>query len=376
MKRISIQPRADWRHKIEEQGFLFYDLDNYYNEQAAYEFTSGEIEGLEKATAEILDLCLEAVEYVISKKLWSRMIIPPYFADFITRSWKEDHCSFYGRLDLGYHNGQIKLLEFNADTPTGLLEASVIQWYWLQDFNKELDQFNSIHEKLVKHIGVCKDYLPGNKLHLASVRDHLEDYMTVKYLEDCAQQAGVETSFLYIDEISLDGNDRFCTKGGESINSLFKLYPWEWLFREDFGQYLVYDTNRDINWIEPAWKSILSNKMLLVILHELFPESEYILPARFKEPLGSDYVQKPVYSREGANVRVIKGGKLIEQTAGDYGEEGYVYQQYFELPNSEGNIPIIGSWLIGGEAAGIGIREGSGLITNNTSRFIPHYFTK
>lgn len=376
MKRISIQPRADWRRKIEEQGFLFYDLDNYYNEQAAYEFTSGEIEEIEKATTEIFDLCLEAVEYVISKKLWSRMIIPPYFADFITRSWKEDHSSFYGRLDLGYHNGQIKLLEFNADTPTGLLEASVIQWYWLQDFNKELDQFNSIHEKLVKHIGVCKDYLPGNKLHLASVRDHLEDYMTVKYLEDCAQQAGVDTSFLYIDEIALDGNDRFCTKGGEGIDSLFKLYPWEWLFREDFGQYLVYDSNKEINWIEPAWKSILSNKMLLVILHELFPKSEYILPARFKEPMRSDYVQKPVYSREGANVLIIQDGKLVEQTGGDYGEEGYVYQQYFELPNHEGNIPIIGSWLIGGEAAGMGIREGSGLITNNTSRFIPHYFTR
>lgn len=376
MKRINILPRADWRQKIAQQGFLFYDLDNYYNEQAAYEFTSGEVDQLEKATAGIFDLCLEAVEYVITKKLWSRMIIPPFYADLITRSWKEDHCSFYGRMDLGYHNGQVKLLEFNADTPTGLLEASVIQWYWLQDYNSSLDQFNSIHEKLVKHIGVCKEYLPGHKLHVACVRNHLEDYMTVKYLEDCAQQAGVATEFLYVDEISLDGSDRFCTKGGEAINSIFKLYPWEWLFHEDFGQYLVYEINGNINWIEPAWKAILSNKMLLVILHELFPSSEYILPARFKEPLKGDYVRKPVYSREGANVSIIKDGNIIEQTAGDYGGEGYINQQYFELPNLEGNIPIIGSWIIGGVPAGMGIREGSGLITNNTSRFVPHYFTR
>ena len=90
MKRINIQPRPNWRQKIEQQGFLFYDLDNYYNEQAAYEFTAGEIDAIEKATAEIFDLCLEAVEYVITKKLWSRMIIPPFYADLITRSWKED----------------------------------------------------------------------------------------------------------------------------------------------------------------------------------------------------------------------------------------------------------------------------------------------
>ncbi|HEY1112810.1 MAG TPA: glutathionylspermidine synthase family protein, partial [Chitinophagaceae bacterium] len=179
MRRISILPRPDWRRKVEEQGFLFYELDNYYNEQAVYEFTSGEINTIEKATTEIFEMCLEVVEHVISKQLWSRMIIPPYFADLITRSWKEDHCSFYGRLDLAYRDGQVKLLEFNADTPTGLLEASVIQWYWLQDYKKELDQFNSIHEKLVNHISVCKNYLPHQKLYVACVRDHLEDYMTV-----------------------------------------------------------------------------------------------------------------------------------------------------------------------------------------------------
>ncbi|HEY1113767.1 MAG TPA: glutathionylspermidine synthase family protein, partial [Chitinophagaceae bacterium] len=169
--------------------------------------------------------------------------------------------------------------------------------------------------------------------------------------------------------------DRFCTKEGEPINSIFKLYAWEWLFHEEFGQYLVYEANREVNWVEPAWKLILSNKMLLVLLHELFPQSEYILPARFKELLNGNYVRKPLYSREGANVSIFRNGAMVEQTGGDYGEEGYIYQKYFELPNFGGNIPIIGSWLIGGEAAGIGIREGSGLITNNTSRFVPHYFT-
>jgi glutathionylspermidine synthase len=376
MERISITPRENWIKKIEEQGFLFYNLDNYYDEKAAYQFTANEVDQLEKATTEIWDMCLEAVEHVIQKKLWDRFFIHRYYADFITQSWKEDHCSFYGRLDLGYNDGVIKLLEFNADTPTGLLEASVIQWYWLQDYNASFDQFNSIHEKLVAHLKTCKTYFPNNQLYFSSVRDYVEDYMTVKYIEDCAQQGGITTDFLYIDEISVDNNSRFCNKEGQPIDSLFKLYPWEWLLNEDFGQYLPVKVNSHMNWVEPPWKAILSNKMLLVLLHELFPHSPYILPAAFNAPLNSTYVKKPVFSREGANISIVKNDVIAEQTTGDYGQEGFIYQDYFELPNINNNIPIIGSWLIGGRSAGMGIRESSGLITDNTSRFVPHYFIK
>jgi glutathionylspermidine synthase len=39
-----------------------------------------------------------------------------------------------------------------------------------------------------------------------------------------------------------------------------------------------------------------------------------------------------------------------------------------------GSFPVIGSWVIGDAAAGIGIREDDGPITRNSSRFVPHYF--
>ena len=131
-------------------------------------------------------------------------------------------------------------------------------------------------------------------------------------------------------------------------------------------------------WIEPPYKTILSNKMLLKYLYELFPDSPYILPCTFLKPgeTGAHpghYVRKPVYSREGANITIVANGQLLEETGGDYGEEGFLYQQYSELPSFDGNSVVIGSWLIGGQPAGIGIRESSGLITNNTSRFCPHY---
>ena len=379
MKRISITPRPDWEQKIRDQGFLFYKNESYYTESAAYEFTSAEVDLIETATAEIFDMCLEVVDYVVKNQLWDQFFIPKQYAELIEWSWKEDQPSFYGRFDLAFDgNKQIKLLEFNADTPTSLLEASVIQWYWLQEYNKDYDQFNSIHEKLLAHIQTCAPYLLSDKLHFSCIKENIEDFMTVKYMQDVASQTGLKTDFIYTDDISLNAADQFCTKDGELLKNIFKLYPYEWMFHETFGNYLT-STKKQCLWIEPAYKALLSNKMLLKYLFDLFPNSPYILPCTFLKPgetgrLPNNYVKKPVYSREGANVSIVVGGQLLEETEGDYGEEGFIYQEYAELPNFDGNHAVIGSWLIGGVPAGVGIRESSGLITNNTSRFCPHYF--
>jgi glutathionylspermidine synthase len=41
-----------------------------------------------------------------------------------------------------------------------------------------------------------------------------------------------------------------------------------------------------------------------------------------------------------------------------------------------GNYPVIGSWVIYGESAGIGIREDRQEVTTNSSRFVPHLFSE
>ena len=88
-------------------------------------------------------------------------------------------------------------------------------------------------------------------------------------------------------------------------------------------------------------------------------------------------MKKPLLSREGANISIHTAGGDIA-TGGDYGEEGFVYQAFHPLPNfaanGEDNYMVVGSWIIGDEAAGIGIREDESPITKNTSRFLPHYF--
>jgi len=371
MKRISITPRAGWQDTIQEQGFIYYK--DYYNESAAYEFTATEIDRLESATGQIFEMCLAVIDHVIQHQLWDAFFIPKEYAELITHSWKEDAISLYGRLDLAYDGTDIKLLEFNADTPTSLLEASVIQWYWLQDHNKQLDQFNSIHEKLLTHLKVCQEYFLPGKLYFTCSHGSEEDFITTKYLEDVAQQAGIDTAFLYLNEIGVDDRELFCTAEGEIMRNIFKLYPWEWMFREEFGRYLPIN-QYGMNWIEPPYKAILSNKMLLKYLYELFPTSPFILPCAFGQPLSGSYVRKPVFSREGANTQVVHKNVMLEETSGEYGAEGYLYQEYFPIPKHDGQTPVIGSWLIGGEPAGMGIRESSGLITGNTSLFCPHYF--
>lgn len=371
MNRISITPRPGWQDTIQEQGFVYYK--DYYNESAAYALTATEIDRLESATGQLFDMCLAVVDHVIEHQLWDEFFIPREYAALITHSWKEDAISLYGRLDLAYNGTDIKLLEFNADTPTSLLEASVIQWYWLQDYNKQYDQFNSIHEKLITHLKVCQEYFLPGKLFFTCAHGSEEDFITTKYLEDVAQQAGIDTAFLYMNEIGVDHRELFCTAAGEIMRNIFKLYPWEWMFREEFGRYLAINQH-GMNWIEPPYKAILSNKMLLPYLYKLFPTSPYILPCAYGQPLSDSYVRKPVFSREGANTLVVHKNLVLEETSGEYGEEGYIYQEYFPIPKHDGQTPVIGSWLIGGEPAGMGIRESSGLITGNTSRFCPHYF--
>jgi glutathionylspermidine synthase len=126
--------------------------------------------------------------------------------------------------------------------------------------------------------------------------------------------------------------------------------------------------------IEPPWKLLLSCKAILAILWELYPDHPNLLPAYFDaDRLGAKYVRKPFYSREGANVE-IHGPRGVFAQPGTYGAEGYVYQAYAELPDFEGNYPVIGSWIVGDEPAGMGIREDVNPVTRNTSRFVPHYF--
>jgi glutathionylspermidine synthase len=375
MRRVACNPRPDWQKKVESAGLTWHSLDQpYWNESAYYELSSEEVDTLEAATNELEKMTLAAAQHVIDNRLYAKMEIPEQAIPLIESSWEAEPPSLYGRFDLSYDGKHPpKLLEYNADTPTSLLEAAVIQWYWLEELFPKRDQFNSIHERLVALWKELTPYLPGGRVDFCSL-DDAEDGMTVTYLQDTAQQAGLAASIFPIHEIGWDGN-AFVGPDDQPLSAVFKLYPWEWMVREEFGRHIA---KAPTVWIEPPWKMLLSNKGILPVLWELYPRHPYLLEAHFDNPgLMMSWVKKPLLGREGANITLHQPGSEI-QTDGDYGEEGFIYQELAPPAVFDGMHAVLGCWVVGHEegnaAAGMGIRESDTPIIGNTSRFVPHLF--
>jgi glutathionylspermidine synthase len=380
VQRIATSPRPNWQARVEEVGLTFHTPNGvpYWNESAYYQLSAREIDVLEKAGNDVHELCCEATRHILEKDWFERLAIPSEAIPCILNSWDRDDFSLYGRFDFAYDGMHPpKLLEYNADTPTSLVEAAVAQWFWLQDTFKHSDQFNSIHEKL---IAAWKKLAPKapERVHLGGVSDHLEDAQTVLYIQDTCHQAGLATEQLLIDDVGWDSSrKKFVDLQEREVTHYFKLFPWEWMWGSDFAEQLKLETTQ---FIEPMWKMLLSNKGILPILWELFPEHPNLLPAfdgdeaAAAAKLGGNYVRKPKLSREGANVRVISNGHSLAETAGEYGEEGFVYQALAPLPRFDGNSAVCGVWIVNHEACGLGIREDHTPVTGNLSRFVPHLF--
>ncbi len=372
MQRIPQQPRPDWQAQVESLGLTFHTIDGeiYWDESAHYRFTKSQIETLEQTTSTLQQLCIEGAERAIRDDWRSRLCIPEAAWKEIIASWERDDLSLYGRFDLMWDGtGSPKLLEYNADTPTGLLEASVIQWQWLQQCHPQADQFNSIHEHLLSSWRAW----PEQRIHFSAQRDAEEDWRTVIYLMDTCQQAGKSVSEIAIEELGWNpGLHRFVDLEDEPVEMLFKLYPWEWMWNEPFANHLP---QRCQNFMEPVWKMLWSNKAFLVLLWESFEGHPNLLNSSFTpEGLSSSYAQKPLFGREGSNVRLVEKGQMIESSDGPWGSLPMVYQALHPEVNFSGQHPVIGSWIIGGQTAGIGIREDQSRITSNSSRFVPHLF--
>lgn len=386
MIRVPIDERLNWQSKAHEFGFNYHTMygEKYWDESAYYQFSLEQIErDLEAPTEEIHEMCLEVVAAVVADEvLMRKFCIPEQHWDFVKRSWDNGDPSLYSRLDFAYSGqGQAKLYENNADTPTSLYETGFWQWLWLEDIvdigkvAKRADQFNSLQEKLINRFKDLQFLTPDRQLHFASCKDTAEDRGTVQYLQDCATAAAVPQKFVYIEDIGVDSYGRFTDLDDHVITWLFKLYPWEMLFREQYAKFLAAS---NVRYLEPPWKSILSNKALLPLLWQMFPGHPNLLPAYFETELAlakeqTELIKKPIFSREGANISILRHGQPVEGgSSGPYGEEGYIYQAMHRLPKFGPHYTLVGSWLVDNEAAGISIREDSSPITQDMSRYLPH----
>lgn len=372
MERLNIAARPDHGKKLEAIGLSFWQWDNYWKEDVCYRFNAAQVDVIEAATAELHRLCLLAVAHAIAHDRLNDLAIPQAFHAAIKASFAADDFSLYGRFDLAYDGvNPPKMLEYNADTPTSILESAVAQWYWLEDVYAQDDQFNSLHERLIERWKALDD---EHLIHFASIASNEEDWVAITYLMETAVQAGKQVIHLTMDQIGWDAQSNcFVDANSAPIRCMFKLYPWEWLMRESFSNHITASGTR---FIEPIWKSVLSCKGILPLLWELFPNHPNLLEAYYDRPCGlTSYAKKPLYSREGANIELHHGGQLQHHNSnGSYGSEGYIYQALTPLPCFAGMYPVIGSWVVGGEPAGMCIREDVSPITTNMSYFVPHVF--
>ncbi|KAA8887610.1 glutathionylspermidine synthase family protein [Nocardia colli] len=383
MRRETRTPRRDWRRTVTAQGL---DFDTpaaqsaparaYWDESTRYVFTTDEIRALESAVRLLHSMFLEAVDGVVRDQRYAELGIPKWLWPHITRSWLRRDPHLLGRFDLAYDgHGHVKLLEYNADTPTTLLEASVLQRHWLADVHPRRRQWNSIHERLLKRWCEIREHLPPGAVHFAwpGTEPTGEFHATCRYLQDTAVAAGLDTTDLTYEDLTWNRSiHRFVDPEGSPVTSVTKLRSWVLIIDEQDSETIV-ESLPQTCWIEPLWKMLLSYKSLLAILWENHPGHPNLLPAFVGDPGPlTEYVRKPVIGQCGENIKIV-ADRDRTSTGGEFGSGAYIYQGFSPLPDFDGFRPVIGAWVVGDHPAGLGIRESTGPITDDDASFIPHH---
>ena len=381
MQRIQIDRRDGWRSaRAADDGGDGEDDEPFWNDAACYRFSREQIEaGIAGPCAEIESMCFEIVARVVeSDAIMEQLSIPEDFRDYIRSSWLNQEKNLYGRMDLSYDgSGPAKFLEYNADTPTMLVESGRMQATWLRESMEQgiippdCDQFNLVDAHL---IDAFRAFGIAGALHLTCDMASSDDEATIRYLSGLAETAGLGTVCLDLEDIGLDEAGRFTDFDDNVITTLFKLYPWEFMMRDDFADAIP---GSGTTFIEPAWRAILSSKGLLPLLWETFDGHPNLLPAYFSDDpkagyLANRYVRKPLWSRQGENIEIVRPetGRLV--TDGHYGDEGRIVQALQELPVFDGCHAVTSCWVVASQASGVCVREGSSPVTTDDACFVPH----
>ncbi len=350
--------------------------------------TDHEAEAYYECVNELYDMYATAAQHVIDNNLFFELGIPFNLIDTIKKSWDNDvHWHLYGRFDLagGIDGKPIKLIEFNADTPTSLFETAILQWAILKHNNMDEErQFNNIYEAISENFrrlvtlfdepSEFEKHYDGWKILFSSVSGNTEEEQTVRLLQQMAIDAGFETGFEPL------GGVKFDEEGIYDSNEIpyeywFKLFPWEDIAIDENELAVLLTTimnNQKAIILNPAYTLLFQSKGMLKILCDLFPESPYLLKTSYEPLQGVSCVEKRMFGREGANVKILDAsGNVLEANDGPYGNFKPIYQEYVEFPkDAKGNSYQAGVFFAY-EACGLGFRRG-GKILNNMSKFVGH----
>jgi len=375
---------------LDELGFTWHtdsDGSKYINDELV-KISQIEAEAYYTATNEIYDMYVKAAEYIIENELFFELGIPFNLIDVIKKSWENDvHWHIYGRFDLagGIDSHPIKLIEFNADTPTALFETALLQWALLkQNSMDESKQFNNVYEAVQNNFKrlitlfddteLFNDRYDGWKILFSSVEGNDEEEATTKLLQQIATDAGFNTGFEYLQNVKFDENGVFDTDDNQ-YEYWFKLYPWEDIAHDEPELATTLASivqNQKAIILNPAYTLLFQSKGILKILSDLFPDSPYLLKTSFEPLNGIKHIEKTVFGREGANSKIVDSdGTILEQTDGPYENYKKVYQEYVDFNKDENQAKYQAGVFFAYEACGLSFRKGSEIM-DNMSKFVGH----
>ncbi len=303
--------------------------------------------------------------------------------DLICYSFEAKQTHLIGRFDFagGLEGLPLKLLEYNADTPTMVPESSIIQ----EAFHSG-DQFNSLYRLLEVAFNRLSIF-EGNrhKSLLATSLRFEEDASNAGLILNAAAMEGFEVAYADLPDIEFAPNEgMFADIGnGESakFDFLYKMVPWEFICFEEPGLLDVLHnliTNDLLYVLNPPYSIVYQSKIFLDYVSKLHRKS-YLLRSSLnaKDFRGYKHVEKGSFGRLGENITIFdERGDSIEKTDGDFGHFKKVYQEFAELYKDEyGEYYQLGMFNVNGHAAAISFRRGEKLIIDDDCQFIPHFKT-
>lgn len=340
------------------------------------------------AANELYEMYVEAAQHVIDHELFLELDIPFNLVSQIKRSWDQDELHLYGRFDLagGIDGLPIKLIEFNADTPTSLFETAVVQWALLKaNGMDEESQFNNVYEAIQKNFqrlltdeGVLENFAtdaPYQHILFSSMADLPEDERTTRFLQQMAADAGFQTDYCYMHEVAFSEQEGIFNPSNTRFDYWFKLYPWEDIALQTDGiTGILDDINRHhaCTILNPTYTLLFQSKGIMKILYELFPQSPYLLETRTEPLQGKKQVSKTMFGREGANTTILDAaGRTLKSLDGKYHNYRKVYQEFAAFPQDREGRSYQAGVFYAGESCGLGFRRGWDIL-DDMSKFVSH----
>ncbi len=375
---------------LEKLGFTWHtdsDGSKYINHELVV-ISQDEAEAYYKAGNEVYDMFVEAAEHVIKNDLFFELGIPFNLIETIKKSWENDvHWHIYGRFDFagGIDAKPIKLIEFNADTPTSLFETALLQWALLKENNMDEEkQFNNVYEAISQNfkrlitfdedVSTFNENYDGWKILFSSVEGDDEEEATTRLLQQMATDAGFNTSFEYLQNVKFD-KDGIFDADENNYEYWFKLYPWEDIATDESELAVTISEimkNQKAIILNPAYSLLFQSKGIMKIMYDLFPDSPYLLETSYEPLEGVKQVEKTLFGREGANTKIIDAnGEVLESVDGPYDNYNKVYQEYVEFAKDENQDKYQAGVFFAYEACGVSFRKG-GEILDNMSKFVGH----